>query len=186
MNAAYIPNLITVLRLLLVTPIVVGLLTHHYPLAFWLFMVAGLTDAIDGYLARRFQWISRFGAMVDPLADKLLMVATFLTLGYLGILPLWLLTMVILRELVIVIGAVLYHLLIGEYDFIPTRISKVNTCLQIVLIIGFMFNLSYNIIPGTVMKILMGLVFITSFLSLTDYMWVWGQRAWRHNKKYIQ
>jgi cardiolipin synthase len=182
MRPEYIPNIITIVRLILVGPIVFGLLTRHYHMAFWLFVIAGLTDAIDGYLARRFKWISRWGAMVDPLADKLLMVSTFLTLGYLGIFPLWLLIMVVIRELVIVIGGVVYHFWIGAYDFVPTRISKLNTCLQIILIIGLMFNLSYAIIPMKLINSMMLMVFVTSLVSLIDYIWVWGRRAWLHNK----
>lgn len=184
MSPEYIPNIITILRLILVGPIVFGLLTHHYHMAFWLFMIAGVTDAIDGYLARRFKWISRWGAMVDPLADKLLMVCTFLTLGYMSIFPIWLLAMVVARELIIVIGGVVYHFWIGAYDFVPTRISKLNTCLQIMLIIGLMFNLSYAIISGEPIHVLMLLVFFTSLVSLIDYIWVWGRRAWLHNKGY--
>ncbi len=184
MRPEYIPNIITILRLILVGPIVIGLLTRHNHLAFWLFVVAGLTDAIDGYLARRFKWISRWGAMVDPLADKFLMVTTFLTLGYLSIFPLWLLSMFVIRELVIVVGGVIYHFWIGVYDFVPTRISKLNTCLQIILIISLMFNLSYALIPTTWLFILMIITFLTSLLSLADYVFVWGRRAWLHTKRF--
>lgn len=183
MRPEYIPNIITILRLILVGPIVIGLLTRHNHLAFWLFVVAGLTDAIDGYLARRFKWISRWGAMVDPLADKFLMVTTFLTLGYLSIFPLWLLSMFVIRELVIVVGGVIYHFWIGVYDFVPTRISKLNTCLQIILIISLMFNLSYSLIPTTWLFILMIVTFFTSLSSLADYVFVWGRRAWLHSKR---
>lgn len=178
MRREYIPNIITVLRLALVGPIVISLLTHHNQAAFWLFVVAGLTDAIDGYLARRFRWISRWGAMVDPLADKFLMVSTFLVLGYLSIFPLWLLLMLVVRELVIVSGGVVYHFWIGAYEFIPTRISKLNTCLQIILIICLMFNLSYALIPAEWLEYLMLMVFATSLVSLINYIVVWGRRAW--------
>lgn len=186
MRPEYIPNIITIVRLILVGPIVVGLLTGHYQMAFWLFVTAGLTDAIDGYLARRFKWISRWGAMVDPLADKLLMVCTFLTLGYLAIFPLWLLLTLLLREIVIVTGGVAYHFWIGVYDFIPTKISKLNTCLQIVLITGLMCDLSYAFIPASWLSMLMVVVALTSSISLIDYIWVWGRRAWQHNKKGCQ
>lgn len=183
MNAAYIPNCITVLRLLLILPIVVGLLSHHEQLSFWLFVIAGITDAVDGYLARRFHWISRFGAMVDPLADKLLMVSTVLTLSYLKLFPLWLLIVIISRELVIVTGAFLYHFLIGVYEFSPTLLSKWNTGLQIILVITIMADLSYTFIPPLLMKGLMVLVLMTSGLSLAQYVWIWGQRAWQHSKQ---
>jgi Phosphatidylglycerophosphate synthase len=182
MRPEYIPNIITILRLVLIGPIIFTLLMAEYRLSFCLFLIAGITDAVDGYLARRFHWISRWGAMVDPLADKLLMVITFLTLGYLGVFPLWLLIMVVIREVVIVSGGTLYHFLIGEYEFVPTRISKVNTCLQIILTTLLMFTLSFPIIPIWFLEILMGIVFLTSLISLLDYIWVWGRRAWLHNK----
>ncbi len=181
MRREYIPNIITLFRLMLISPIVCTLLIHQYRIAFILFFIAGLTDAVDGYLARRFHWISRWGAIVDPLADKLLMVSTFLTLGYLGVFPLWLLAMIVIREIVIVSGGTLYHLLIGEYEFSPTYISKINTCLQIILTTLLVFNLSFPIISPQLLHILMITVFSTSLISLIDYMWVWGRRAWLHS-----
>jgi cardiolipin synthase len=182
MRPEYIPNIITVLRLILIGPIIFTLLMGEYRWAFCLFLIAGITDAVDGYLARRFHWISRWGAMVDPVADKLLMVTTFLTLGYLGVFPLWLLAMVVIREIVIVSGGTLYHFLIGEYEFSPTRISKLNTCLQIIFTTLLLFALSFPIIPTWFLDCLMVAVFFTSLISLLNYMWVWGHRAWIHSK----
>lgn len=182
MKSEYIPNIITIFRLILITPIVVSLIMGHYYLAFILFTIAGFTDAVDGYLARRFQWISRWGAMVDPVADKLLMMMTFLTLGYIKIIPLWLLITVVLRDVMIVLGGMAYHFMIGAYEFKPSLISKCNTFLQIILVIALVFQLAFTVIPGFMINLLMILVFLTSVISLVDYIIVWGIKAWRAQK----
>jgi len=179
MKREYIPNIITIFRLILITPIVVSLVMGYYRLAFYLFTIAGITDAVDGYLARRFKWISRWGAMVDPVADKLLMVMTFLTLGYIRIIPLWLLATVVLRDIIIVLGGMAYHFLIGAYEFKPSLISKCNTFLQIILIIALVFQLAFTVIPEFMINLLMILVFLTSIVSLVDYVIVWGLKAWK-------
>lgn len=187
MRPEYIPNIITFLRLILIPPIIVSLIIAKYRLGFLLFCIAGFTDAIDGYLARRFHWISRFGAMIDPIADKLLIVLTFLTLAYIGAVPLWLLVTVALRDIVIVAGGAIYHFYIGEYEFKPTWISKCNTFLQILLIILLMFQWAYwehHWISSSTINALMILVFITSVVSLLDYVIVWGLRAWRSKQKH--
>lgn len=173
----YIPNIITILRLVLIGPIVASLVLGRYPMACWLFIIAGLTDAVDGYLARRFQWISRFGAMVDPVADKLLMISTFLTLGLIGIIPWWLIVMVVARDVIIVAGGVIYHFLIGEYEFAPSKLSKLNTFLQIILIILLMLHIGFQWLPWSWLNALMIGVFCTSALSLGHYLWVWGWKA---------
>lgn len=177
MNPAYLPNIITVFRLLLVGPIVVGLLMQNYKLAFFLFLLAGLTDAVDGYLARRFQWISRWGAMVDPLADKLLMVSSYLALTYLGDLPVWLLALVLTRDVVIVTGGMCYHFLIGQYDFKPSLLSKANTFCQIVLVIVLLSHYSYGFFNNDWITFLIYLVLLTTASSMIHYIWVWGWRA---------
>lgn len=179
MRREYIPNIITVIRLMLISPIVITLLMREYRLAFILFFIAGLTDAVDGYLARRFHWISRFGSMIDPIADKFLLILTFLTLGYLQIIPVWLLLIVVLRDLMLVAGGITYHVLIGAYEFQPTLISKCNTFFQITLIILLMFEQTFHVLPLEYIHSLMVLVFLTSLISLVDYLVVWGIKAWQ-------
>src|SRR3990172_3309285 len=100
-----IPNIISLLRMALVPPVVILLLNGYYGWALLVFVSAGLSDGLDGYLAKRFGWRSRLGAILDPLADKLLLVASYLTLGWLGQLPLWLVAVVVGRDIVIVAGA---------------------------------------------------------------------------------
>jgi len=95
----------------------------------------GISDGVDGYLARRYDWTSRFGAILDPVADKLLLMVTFILLAYTGHLPVWLTSVVIGRDLVIVAGATTYHILFGEYEFSPTLLGKLSTSMQFILVL---------------------------------------------------
>ena len=104
----YLPNVITGIRVLLVMPLVYALLTHHFVLALVLFAVAGVSDGVDGFLARRFNWYTQLGAMLDPLADKLLLVSTYLCLAWLGFFPVWFVALVVGRDLIIFCGAISY------------------------------------------------------------------------------
>ena len=112
----HLPNLISVFRVLLVPPVVWLMVQGRYGEALALFVIAGASDGLDGYLAKHFGWVSRFGSIIDPLADKLLLTASFFTLAWLGHLPLWLAVLVIARDLVIVIGGLAYHYLVGKFS----------------------------------------------------------------------
>lgn len=178
-----IPNILTTLRILLIGPIGYALLTTHYAIAFYLFIIAGLSDCFDGLLARRFNWTSRYGAIIDPIADKLLLMSSFIILGFLNSLPLWLIAIVIGRDIWILCGAVAYHLVIGEPDFAPSQISKFNTFFQILLIGIMLLNLGIFKIPAFTIQPLIYTVAIMSILSFIDYSCVWGLRAWRIRKR---
>lgn len=177
MNIKQLPNTITVIRLILVIPIVWSLLTGHYQLAFYLFVIAGVSDGLDGFLARKLNCISQFGALVDPLSDKLLMVLTYLTLGYLGHLPCWLVAIVIGRDLIIIIGGVAYRVFIEEPVYKATFISKLNTVLQLALVVFVLFNQVYTLIPMQFIDICIYIVAFTTVYSFLDYVWIWGRRA---------
>ena len=126
-----IPNLISVLRLLLVPLTVWLIISEAYGWAFISFVAAGLSDGIDGYLARRFDWRTRLGAYLDPLADKALLVSVFVTLGFLKLIPAWLAIMVVSRD-ALIIGAVLLSRLMDHPVHVrPLMVSKVNTVVQI-------------------------------------------------------
>jgi len=178
MDRKQIPNGITIIRLILILPVIFSLLIKQYEWTFYLFMLAGVSDALDGFLARRYQWTSRFGAIVDPVADKSLMTLTYLALGYLGHLPLWLVGIVIGRDLIIIIGAIVYKYMIEEPAFAATFISKLNTVLQMSLVVFILFNQVYDIIPEKILEIGMYVVASTTVSSLLDYVWIWGRRAW--------
>ena len=173
-----IPNIITAFRFLLVAPVVVLLLQGRFAAALVVFGVAGFSDALDGFLAKHYGWQSRLGGLMDPLADKLLLVSSFITLGWLGWIPLWLVALVILRDLVIVAGAIFYHMRIEQLEAEPTMVSKLNTAAQIFLVLAVMFSLGVQTIPALWIDILLYSVLATTVWSGFDYIWIWGRRAW--------
>lgn len=132
---SWLPNAITLLRVLLVIPTALMLWRGEYNWALVLMIVAGISDGLDGYLARRYNWFSRFGAIVDPLADKFLVATMLLVFVLQGHFPWWLLLIIILRDLVIVAGGVIYRVLFGPFEMSPTLLSKANTAAQIVVVV---------------------------------------------------
>ncbi len=179
MKSCDIPNIITVFRFLLVPPVVMLLLHEQFGLALLVFGIAGFSDALDGYLAKRFNWTSRLGALMDPLADKLLLISTFITLGWLQWIPLWLVGVVILRDLVIVGGALVYNFRIERVEAAPSMLSKLNTVTQIVLVLAVMFSQAVKALPFLWMDVLLYCVLVTTLWSGVDYVWRWSRRAWR-------
>ncbi|MBI5041177.1 MAG: CDP-alcohol phosphatidyltransferase family protein [Gammaproteobacteria bacterium] len=182
MQARDIPNLITCARLLLVPPIVWSMLTEQYGLALLLFVAAGLSDALDGFLAKTFNWTSRLGGLLDPIADKLLLVSCYLALTWQGLLPLWLTALVIGRDVVILAGAILYNALVERVEAAPSVISKINTLSQLLLVVAVLFNYGAQLLPVGWLTLMIQGVFATTLLSGVDYIWTWGWRAW--NKKH--
>ncbi len=131
--ASSLPNLITIGRTILVPVVFWLVLRHETKLAFVLFVVAGVSDAIDGFLAKRFGWQTTLGAYLDPLADKLLLVSIFVAMGVLGELPSWIVIAVVSRDILIVLGVVLTWLLGQPIRIQPSVVSKANTLAQILL-----------------------------------------------------
>lgn len=143
-----LPNLLTLARIILVVPTAWYLWQQQMAAALMLMLVAGVTDAVDGGLARRFAWQSRFGELLDPVADKLLVVTIFIVFTLQDRLPLWLAAIVVARDIVIISGVGLYRLKMGQVAIAPTLISKANTALQIValvlLMIGYLALPTYS------------------------------------------
>jgi len=178
-RASQIPNLICVLRMVLVWPIVDALLTGRYAMALVLAAVAGLSDGLDGYLAKRFDWRSRLGGLLDPLADKLLLVSTFLTLAYVSLVPLWLAVVVIVRDIVIVSGGLVYQFLIAPVRPEPSRASKLNTGAQLFFVCAVIANRGFGLPPAEVLIPSGAAVLVTSTVSGLDYVVRWSGRALR-------
>lgn len=176
-----IPNLISILRILLVAPVIYLLYQKQLGFALILFLIAGISDGVDGYLAKHYGWSSKLGAFLDPLADKLLLVSTYLVLGWVGLLPLWLVIAVIVRDLVIVSGSLGYFVLIGRVDMAPSVVSKINTVAQIGLVVVLLLTSIVDSLE-IIIKPLIYIVFTTTVLSGIDYVWVWGNKAW-HNRR---
>lgn len=173
-----IPNLLSIARILLSLPVAWLLLNERFSEALLLFFIAGVSDGLDGYLAKRFDWRSRLGSILDPLADKTLLVTSFLCLVWVGLIPFWLLALVVGRDLVIVLGGLAFHWLIGQYDMEPTWVSKLNTLLQITLVLALVFSNGLYILPDA---LLVGLLYgasLTTILSGIDYIWTWGRKAY--------
>jgi cardiolipin synthase len=177
-KASDLPNIITFIRFLLLPPVVLLLLNNRYDAALLVFAVAGFSDALDGYLAKRYHWTSRLGALLDPLADKLMLVSAFVTLAWLGLIPVWLVGLIILRDVVIVTGAIVYNMRIEKLEAAPSVVSKFNTFAQILLVLAVMFSQSFRQLPSFLMDALIYSVLFTTLWSGFDYVWTWGRRAW--------
>jgi cardiolipin synthase len=173
-----LPNILTGFRFLLVPPVVMLMLNGRFGTALILFAVAGFSDALDGYLARHYHWTSRIGALLDPLADKLLLVSSFVTLGWLGLIPYWLVGLVILRDLVIVTGAIIYNMRVEQLEADPSIVSKLNTLTQILLVLAIMFTQAVQELPALWIDVLIYSVLVTILWSGFGYVWTWGRRAW--------
>ena len=177
MRASSLPNIISTLRILLVPPVVLTMLEQCWGLALPLFLIAGLSDGLDGFLARRYQWTSRLGAILDPIGDKLLMVSSYLVLGWLEVLPTWLVGLVILRDVVIMAGTLMYRFFIGAVVFEPILLSKINTVCQILLVtVTLCVQVGIEMLAG-LQFLLMYIVLLTTVSSGVAYVVLWGRRA---------
>lgn len=181
-RAADIPNLICVLRILLVWPIVMALIDARYALALLLILVAGVSDGLDGFLAKRYNWQSRLGGLLDPLADKLLLVSVFVSLSMTGLVPMWLTAVVILRDLVIVSGGVVYQWLVEPVQPEPSVASKINTGIQLLYVLAVIGNRTSGLPPPEFLTIAGATVFVTSTVSGLDYVVRWSGRAIRSRR----
>lgn len=173
-----IPNIISSIRILLVVPIAAALMSHRLPATIALFAVAALSDAADGFLAKRFGWQSELGAVLDPAADKLLLATVFVTLAYLRLIPLWLMVAAVARDGIIVLGALLYRLYLGPLAMRPSVISKFNTLCQVAFIMAVIGKEEFSLPSGWVVVVLGALVFVTTVVSGIDYVLIYGRRAW--------
>lgn len=155
------------------------LVQDRFPQALLLIMIAGISDGLDGFLARRYNWITRIGGLLDPLADKLLFVSVFAALTWNGLVPLWLFAVVIGRDLIIVLGAAAYEFLIGPVQPQPSKVGKLNT---IVVLIYLFFVISAEIYgwpPAVSILVAGAAVFVVSMVSGLDYVLNWSRRALR-------
>jgi cardiolipin synthase len=173
-----IPNLITLGRILLVPVVVWAIYNGSMLLAFMLFLIAGISDAVDGFLAKRFNMSSELGAYLDPLADKTLIVSIYVTLGIAGKIPGWLVILVVSRDIMIV-GAVVLSRLIGSPVRVkPLLVSKLNTAAQIVFACVLLGSLGFNVDTASdtyryPITVLMGLVAGLTLLSVAAYVAEW-------------
>jgi cardiolipin synthase len=171
-----LPNLITIARILLVPVMVWAIASHAMAAAFGLFLAAGLSDAVDGFLAKRFGMTSELGAYLDPLADKILIVSTYISLGITGAIPRWLVILVVSRDLLIVGGVMLSWILGNPVKVKPLLVSKLNTVAQIVLAALVLAALGFAFDARLAEEFLMALVAALTLLSIGFYL-----RDWVHH-----
>jgi cardiolipin synthase len=174
-----LPNLITLARLFAVPLAVWLILQREMALAFWLFVAAGVSDAVDGFIAKRFGASSRVGAVLDPVADKALLVSVYVTLGATGFLPSWLVILVVFRDVLIVGGVLTLYVLGQEPAIRPLFVSKANTAMQILLAAAVLLNAGYGVPAPGVVTVLLWITAGTTFASGAAYVarWVRGGGA---------
>lgn len=173
----HIPNALCILRMLLVVPIAWLLSAGEYRLTLWVFAFAGFTDGLDGFLAKRCGWMSELGKILDPLADKILLVSVFITLAVLDIVPAWLAATAVLRDVTITVGAITYNALYGYPHGNPTVISKINTLCQILYLLLAVAAKACEWSGGTVLLTVGALVFVTTVVSGIDYVVTYTRKA---------
>src|SRR5215471_2052015 len=168
-----IPNSLTLARIFLVPLVVWLIITHAMYAAFVLFLLAGLSDAADGFIAKRYGWHTELGAYLDPIADKALLVSIYVTLGFSGHLPAWLVIAVVSRDILIVGAVVLSWMLSRPLTMHPLLISKVNTCAQIVLAGLVLAELGLGLGLDPLVQLLIWIAGTLTIVSAAAYFWAW-------------
>ena len=168
-----IPNIITLGRILLVPVIIWAIAANQMTIAFVIFLVAGVSDAVDGFLAKRFNMSSELGALLDPVADKALLVSIYVALGIWGAVPRWIVILVVSRDLMIV-GAVIISWLFGKpIPMKPLMVSKLNTVAQVAFAALVLAALGFGLSPEPFDIILMACVTVLTLLSVSLYLVEW-------------
>ena len=179
MSWRFLPNAICIARMLLVAPLVSLIVDGRYAAALLVLLVAGFSDGLDGFLAKRFDWRTRLGGLLDPAADKLLLVSAFVSLSYVGLVPIELTLIVIGRDVLIVVGAVCYQFFIAPVQGEPSAISKLNTACQLAMVFFALTHAAYAWPPAVSLLVLGSTVVFTSIVSGLNYVLRWSVRAWR-------
>ena len=178
-----IPNVITSLRLLLAIPICISIYQGNELLALLLFIFAGISDGFDGYFARRFTWESEFGKLLDPLADKCLILSTLLALAYVQLLPIWLVSILLVRDALAVMGSMLYLMLFEGRNSESNRWGKHFTGWTIALFIITLLQESisaYSMLLNLLYEIAVVGVLIFTALSVFTYARKQGKEVYKH------
>ncbi|MBF0625823.1 MAG: CDP-diacylglycerol--glycerol-3-phosphate 3-phosphatidyltransferase [Magnetococcales bacterium] len=172
-----LPNFLSLLRILAV-PAFIWLVSNGELVAGWiLFAAAGVTDALDGYLAKRLDQVTELGSYLDPLADKLLLVSGFVVLTVEGLMPLWLTLAMVTREILILVGALVVQLLTGHLRMEPLKVSKVNTVAQIVTVWLVLFSAAHGGVLVWAIGPLLWFTLITTVVSGLMYVFEWSRRV---------
>jgi cardiolipin synthase len=174
----HLPNFICLIRIALVWPIAAALHAGAMPAALALFVAAGASDGLDGYLAKRFNWTSALGKVLDPLADKLLLMTVFVESAWLGLIPWWLTAAVVARDVMIGLGALVYRLWFGPLHGRPTILSKINTGMQLLYAMLIMLDAAAGVPPREILDAAAALTLTTTVLSGLHYVAIFTRRVW--------
>ena len=174
--ARYIPNIITSTRIFFVPCLIWMLFQHQFERSLILVLIMGLSDALDGFLARYYSWKTTLGAYLDPIADKLMLLSAFVAFAVLGWVPWWLSAIVVARDVILLIGAVYYHLTTRQLSMEPLLISKVNTFAQIILAVSLIYS-QVGSLHTQLLNALMTIVVCTTVTSGMRYVVEWSRRA---------
>ncbi|MBR0735557.1 CDP-alcohol phosphatidyltransferase family protein [Bradyrhizobium liaoningense] len=168
-----IPNIITLGRIMLVPIIVWAIVSSQMEVAFAVFLIAGISDAVDGFLAKRFNMTSELGALLDPLADKALLVSIYMALGIWGAIPRWIVILVVSRDIMIVTAVIVSWLFDRPVEMKPSMVSKLNTVAQVAFAALVLAALAFGFKPQPYDMILMGLVTVFTLSSVSLYLVEW-------------
>lgn len=173
----HLPNFICLVRIALIWPTIDALYAGHYWKALFLVAVCAVSDGLDGWLAKRFNWTSHLGKILDPLADKLLLVALFLTATWMNLLPWWLTAVAVGRDVMIGFGAVIYRFWFGRLHGRPTMISKINTGMQLAVALAAILGAASGLPTPEMVTALAVLTLITTVVSGAGYLSTFTRRA---------
>lgn len=173
----HLPNFICVVRIALIWPTIDALYSAEYWDALVLVAICAVSDGLDGWLAKRFNWTSHLGKILDPLADKLLLVALFLTATWINLLPWWLTAVAVGRDVMIGGGAVIYRVWIGPLHGRPTILSKINTGMQLAVALAAILGAASGLPTPEMVTALSIVTLLTTIISGADYFAVFTRRA---------
>jgi len=172
-----IPNAISIGRILLMFPALWMLVSQQYGNAILFFMIAGISDVLDGFLAKRYGWESRIGGILDPLADKILLLSVFIALAWISAIPWWFVAIISIRDFSLFLGGLYYNVAVDKFIAEPSLLSKINTLLQIVLVLMVLFDLWQAVVPSVMIFSMLVLIVITATYSLSRYYLKWSKKA---------
>lgn len=172
-----IPNILTLARIIITPFIVYAIIEHQPALALILMGIAGITDMLDGAIARYFNQRSTVGAFMDPLADKLMLISTIVSLYFIDQLPAFLFLAVVFRDMIIMVGAIAYEMVTHKLEIQPTISSKITTFLQIILVLTVLSDLAWQLPSNWLLQSMIWLTFAFTCISGLQYMIVWMRKA---------
>jgi cardiolipin synthase len=175
----HLPNLICLGRIALLWPILTALAQHAYGWAAVFFALAGVSDLLDGWLAKRFDWTSELGKWLDPIADKFLLVTVFVVAAWADLVPRWLTAVVVARDVMIALGALTYLAWLGPLEGRPTFASKLNTLIQLAYLEGILMFKAIGFPPVALLLLGAVLTLTTALVSGAGYVFEYTRRAAR-------